>query len=98
MKITSIMFIITVLIGSGSSFAAGTQYQLRVDGLACPFCAYGIEKEFTRTEGVESVDIDLKNGLVIVNTAEGKKFSEDTLKTIVDNTDFTLKSVSENPL
>ncbi len=27
-----------------SAFAAPSQYQLRVDGLACPFCAYGIEK------------------------------------------------------
>jgi len=22
-------------------FAAGTRYVMRVDGLACPFCAYG---------------------------------------------------------
>ena len=75
MKISTIVLIFTVITASSYSFAAGTQYQLRVDGLACPFCAYGIEKNFTRTEGVESVDIDLKNGLVIVNTAEGKKFS-----------------------
>jgi mercuric ion binding protein len=97
MKIITIIFIITTLTASGLSFAAGTRYELRVDGLACPFCAYGIEKKFTRTEGVESVDIDLKNGLVIVNTFEGTKFSEDELKTIIDDTGFTMKSMSAIP-
>lgn len=97
MKITTIIFIIIALTGSGLSIAAGTRYELRVDGLACPFCAYGIEKVFTRTEGVESVEIDLKNGLVIVNTSEAKKFSEDQLKTIIDDTGFTLRSISVKP-
>ena len=29
---------------SGAAFAGGNQYALAVDGLACPFCAYGVEK------------------------------------------------------
>ena len=80
------------------AFAAGTQYDMRVDGLACPFCAYGIEKGFTKTEGVKSVDIDLKNGLVIVKTEEGKTFTEDILKEIINDTGFTMKSMTEKSL
>jgi len=80
------------------AFAAGTQYDMRVDGLACPFCAYGIEKGFTKTEGVKSVDIDLKNGLVIVKTEEGKTFTEDQLKEIINDTGFTMKSMTEKPI
>lgn len=88
----------TALLVSGLALAAGTQYDLRVDGLACPFCAYGIEKQFLKTEGVESVDIDLKNGLVIVKTAGGKTFTEDELKTIINDAGFTMKSMTEKPL
>ncbi len=95
MKIIKVIFSLTILGWIHSSFAAGTQYDLRVDGLACPFCAYGIEKEFIRTEGVESVDIDLKNGLVIVTTSEGKQFSEAQLKAIVKDTGFTMKSMTQ---
>ena len=80
------------------AFAAGTQYDMRVDGLACPFCAYGIEKGFTKTAGVKSVDIDLKNGLVIVKTNEGKTFTEEQLKEIIKDTGFTMKSMTEKPL
>ena len=96
MRIIQLVLIIA-LVGTGYSFAAGTRYELRVDGLACPFCAYGIEKTFIQTEGVESVEIDIKNGLVIVNTVEGIKFSEDKLITIIDDTGFTMKSMSVKP-
>lgn len=95
MKVSSIILTATTLLWSSLSFAAGTQYDLRVDGLACPFCAYGIEKIFTKTEGVESVDIDLEKGLVIVKTAKGKAFKEDELKKIIDDAGFTMKSMSE---
>lgn len=83
------------LMWSSASFAGGTEYDLRVDGLACPFCAYGIEKKFTKTKGVESVDVDLKNGLVIVKTSEEKSFKEDELKTIINDAGFTMKSMTE---
>ena len=91
MRIIQLVLIIT-LVGTGYSFAAGTRYELRVDGLACPFCAYGIEKTFIQTEGGESVEIDIKNGLVIVNTAEGIKFSEDKLIIIIGANDLPMKS------
>jgi mercuric ion binding protein len=80
------------------SFATETQYDMRVDGLACPFCAYGIEKSFIKTKGVQSVDIDLANGLVIVKTEDGKTFAEDELKKIIHDTGFTLKSITEKKL
>jgi len=86
------------LVWSSFSLAAGTQYDMRVDGLACPFCAYGIEKKFTKTEGVDSVDINLQKGLVIVKTNDGKSFSEDNLKNIINDAGFTMKSVTEKPL
>jgi len=95
---TSLLLITITLIWSSSSFSAGTQYNMRVDGLACPFCAYGIEKKFTKTEGVDSVDIDLLKGLVIVKTREGKTFKEEKLKEIINDSGFTLKSVTEKDL
>ena len=97
MKIPLLLFA-AALLWSSLGLAAGTQYDLRVDGLACPFCAYGIEKSFIRTEGVESVDIDMQNGLVIVKTAEGKVFTEEDLRTIIDDAGFTMKSMTEKAL
>ena len=80
---------------SGTLLAAGTQYNLRVDGLACPFCAYGIEKKLVKSEGVESVTFDLEKGLVKVKTKEGVKLSEETIRKLVNDAGFTLRAMSE---
>ncbi len=75
-----------------SVFAAPTQYQLRVDGLACPFCAYGIEKELNRTEGVAGIAIDINAGTVTVTMAEGATMTEAKASQIVKDAGFTLRS------
>ena len=93
-----LLLISFILLCNSPAFAVGKQYDLRVDGLACPFCAYGIEKRFSKTEGVVSVEIDLKNGLVIVKTSDEKSFTEDQLRNIVKDAGFTMKSMSEKSL
>ena len=77
------------------AFAAPTQYQLRVDGLACPFCAYGIEKELNRTDGVESIQIDINAGTVTVTMAEGATMTEAQAGRIVEDAGFTLGGFEE---
>jgi copper chaperone CopZ len=73
-----------------TAFAAQTQYRLQVDGLACPFCAYGIEKELTKTEGLESIDIDINAGTVTVTMAEGAAMTKAQADRIVKDAGFTL--------
>jgi copper chaperone CopZ len=73
-----------------AAFAAQTQYQLQVDGLACPFCAYGIEKELTKTDGVETIDIDINAGTVTVTMAEGAVMTKTLADRIVKDAGFTL--------
>jgi copper chaperone CopZ len=46
-------------------------YTLQPDGLACPFCAYSIEKQLTRIAGVESVETDLKSSTVVIAMKPG---------------------------
>jgi len=94
----SILLMAIALIWSTTLFAAGTQYSLRVDGLACPFCAYGIEKKFKKTSGVDSVDFDLEKGLVIVKVGEGIKLSEAQLSQLISDAGFTIRSMTETPL
>ncbi len=84
------LFLLPVL-----AFAAPAQYQWRVDGLACPFCAYGIEKELKRTDGVENIRIDINAGTVTVTMAEGGTMTEAQASRIVDDAGFTLGGFEE---
>jgi mercuric ion binding protein len=78
---------------SSAAFAGGNQYALAVDGLACPFCAYGVEKRLSAIEGVESVETDVRSGQVVVTLAEGKTLSEEVARQAVRDAGFTLRSL-----
>ena len=88
---------IALLGGAMSATAQEQVYALTVDGLACPFCAYGIEKELTGLDGVEKVEVDINKGVVMVTAAEGTTIPEIALKQAVDNAGFTLRKV-EGPV
>ena len=67
-------------------------YAIGVDGLACPFCAYGIEKQLGRIAGVETVLTDIGSGTVAVTMEEGATLEEAAATNAVDNAGFTLRS------
>ncbi len=92
-KFLSIPLLAIVL--STAAFAGGNQYALAVDGLACPFCAYGVEKRLSAIEGVESVETDVKSGQVVVTLAEGKTLSEEVARQAVKDAGFTLRSLKQ---
>ncbi len=83
----------TALLAAGLTCAGGTAYELRVDGLACPYCAYGIEKKLSRVEGVEKIEIDLNKGVVRVMTREGTALSEADMRRLIAQTGFTLRGM-----
>ena len=37
-------------------------FMVQVDGLGCPFCAYGLEKKFMEFKGIKDVKIDIETG------------------------------------
>ena len=79
------------LLTATASLADSHVYKLYVDGLACPFCAYGVEKKVGGLDGVETVEIDIENGLVAVTLAAGAALDEATAKRAVDESGFTLR-------
>lgn len=79
------------------AFAAGTHYEMRVDGLACPFCAYGIEKKLKAIDGTDNISVDLDKGLVSVDVAEGKQLSDEQMKKLFSDSGFTYRSMKTSP-
>ena len=75
--------------------AAGTTYAFQVDGLACPFCAYGIEKQFHKLEGVASISMDIKTGTVTITMEDGVVLEEIAAKRAVDKAGFTLRGFKQ---
>lgn len=70
-------------------------YKVYVDGLSCPFCTYGIEKKFSKVQGVEKIDIDLKTGTTIITMATGKTLDETTARKTVEAAGFSLSGFEQ---
>ncbi|MDH3694114.1 MAG: heavy-metal-associated domain-containing protein [Gammaproteobacteria bacterium] len=75
--------------------SAGEQgYDLEIDGLACPFCAYGIEKQLSSVNDVKHVEIDITQGRVIVTMQENQTLSEAEAREKVQKAGFSLRRFS----
>jgi len=91
----AIVLSVPLLVVAATVFADAAQYQLQVKGLACPFCAYGIEKELQKIDGVTAVDTHIKDGAVIVTMEDGATLDESTAKKAVEAAGFTLGEFHE---
>jgi mercuric ion binding protein len=47
---------------TGAAQARVSVMTVAVDGMACPFCAYGVEKRLKTVSGVDTVSVDMKTG------------------------------------
>ncbi len=83
---------------SQAAVAAGTHYEMRVDGLACPFCAYGIEKKLKSIDGVSNIHVDLDNGLVTVDMAQGGELTEAQMKELFNDAGFSYRGMKKTSL
>ncbi len=76
-----------------TNVANAETYTLQVDGLACPFCSYGVEKQLRKLTGVNDVVTDIKAGTVQVNTKSGVKLTKADLRAAVKRSGFTLRGI-----
>jgi len=77
------------------SYAGVLRYELGIDGLACPFCAYGIEKELHKLKGVERIETDIAGGMIRLLVEEGSAPAESDIREAVRKAGFTLRSFEQ---
>jgi len=70
-----------------------TYIQIRVDGLSCPFCAYGLEKKLKKVKGAANLFIALEEGLVNLDVPANKKPTEEVLRKVVTDAGFTPREI-----
>lgn len=91
MKKTIIMTLVIGMITMINSTAQNTmdQFQVQVDGLGCPFCAYGLEKKFNELKGIKKVKIDIETGDFSFAYPAEKALSMETVLSQVEKAGYT---------
>lgn len=75
----------------------GDRATLYVNGLGCPLCASGVDKQLERLDGVKTVKVDLSTGTVILGFEPGAKHpSPDRIAEAVEDAGFTLVKIKPN--
>ena len=76
----------------------GERIILQVDGLSCPFCAYGLEKKLKALPGVSKLDIRINEGIAILEIESGQTLGDEQLKKAVKDAGFTLRHIKREPI
>lgn len=75
---------------SSASIAPATS-ELRVEGMTCGHCVRAVTEELNALDGVEVVDIDLREGgTSLVRIASTGSVTDDALATAIDEAGYTL--------
>lgn len=86
-----ILAIVTLVLGIfiKSVYAEPIKIQVKIDGLSCPFCVYGLEKKLKRVEGVKDLKLQFDTGVAEIKIQEGKSIYVDEIRKAVKDGGFT---------
>jgi len=73
--------------------ADAMRYEVRVDGLACPFCAYGLERKLRELPGVSTVEVELRTGTARFEVAEGRVVTPAAVRSAVGEAGFSVGEI-----
>ncbi len=76
-----------------SEVLTGASVRLKVDGMVCPFCAYGLEKRLEEIASIDAVLIRISNGLVQIRTKEDQELTDEALTDAVRKSGFSLREI-----
>lgn len=63
LKFYTILLFCSVFASNTFAQSAGKDlFEVKVDGLGCPFCAYGLEKKFKEFKGIKDIKIEMETG------------------------------------
>lgn len=91
--ILSLFFFLTTTINAQINNQKLVYVKIEVKGLACPFCAFGMEKELKKVAGVKNVEIELKKGLAFISVPKNQRPTSENLEKIVTEAGFTVGEI-----
>ena len=93
LPILFLFFLLTTTIKAQTSDRELVYIKIEIKGLACPFCAFGMEKELKKVTGVRNVEIELTEGLAYISTPKKQQPTREALEKIIEEAGFTVGEI-----
>ena len=97
--LTGLLAVLLLMFGLNQQAVAQQQeiekpdIRVGVDGMACPFCAYGIEKKLKNIDSIEKLYVNIKEGTVDLKLKKGATLSEERIREAVKKAGFDTRSI-----
>jgi mercuric ion binding protein len=89
MKTLYTMLAALLLLFSNPAYARVSSLSVEVNGMACPFCAFGVEKRLKTVTGVASASVDMKTGKAFVTAMPELSIDYENVPQAVKDAGFT---------
>lgn len=90
-----IIFILTIFIFSNYALQAQMdKVKVYVEGLGCPFCAYGLEKKFKELKKIKKIKIDMESGIFTYEAPADMAMSIEAIDDRVTKAGYTAVDIS----
>jgi copper chaperone CopZ len=87
--------LVTLIISLGiCSLAAAGTIKVTIRGTACDLCASAIKKTFRAQPEVKSVDVDLENRVVTIETKRGQTMDDAKMKKLLADAGYAVVTVA----
>lgn len=73
------------------------QAVVTVEGMQCPFCAYGIKKHLAKIPGVARVEVELAKNQAVVTLESGAQVDDEDIQRAVRKAGFTPGRIEWQP-
>lgn len=88
-----VLFSLTLLTLLFSSRVLGSDIELKVRGVSCPFCVYGIEKRLKKVEGIKTIQTNYKQSTIHLTRREDVRLSLENLEKAVQDAGFSVDAI-----
>lgn len=89
-----IIVLIAIFFAAFNLNAQTDAFSVRVEGLGCPFCAYGLEKKFKDVKGIKDLKIEIKSGVMTFNAPSANNMPLSDVDIRVSKAGYTAKEMS----
>lgn len=69
------------------------QVSVKVEGLGCPFCAFGLEKKMKTLDGAQQIQIDVETGMMQFSVPMANRVTEAQIDAKVSDAGYTAKHI-----
>ena len=92
----NLIYILILIFTSIHTNAAGLyNIKIHVKGLVCDFCARSVEKTFGKNKAIESIAVDLENGIIGLNLKENTGITEEEIANLVKSSGYAIESIEK---